>query len=55
MYRELAKSGVSLGEAIRRAKNAVLASDPNAQEVVEGFLLLGDPALELPWPDPVPQ
>ena len=55
LYRELAQPGVSLGEAIRRAKNAAIEEDPNAREVIEGFNLFGDPALELPWTPPVPQ
>ncbi len=55
LYRELAQPGVSLGEAIRRAKRATFDRDPKAQETVEGFLLLGDPALTLPWPEAVPQ
>lgn len=55
LYRELAQPGVSLGEAIRRAKNATIEEDPNAREVIEGFNLLGDPALQLPWAPPVPQ
>jgi hypothetical protein len=55
LYRELAQRGVSLGEAIRRAKSATVDRDPKAAETVEGFLLLGDPALVLPWPEAVPQ
>jgi hypothetical protein len=36
-----------LGEAIRRAKAETLAAHPEAQPVVEGFNLLGDPLLRL--------
>jgi hypothetical protein len=40
--------GVSLGEALRRAKVETLRLDPDARGVVEGWSLLGDPALTLP-------
>ena len=40
--------GVSLGEALRRAKAETLRLDPDARGVVEGWSLLGDPALTLP-------
>ncbi|HEV7498439.1 MAG TPA: C25 family cysteine peptidase, partial [Vicinamibacteria bacterium] len=40
--------GVPLGEALRRAKIDTLRSDPGAKPVVEGWSLLGDPALTLP-------
>lgn len=49
LYQELGQPGVTLGEAIRRAKNAAIEHDPNAREVIEGFNLFGDPALVLPW------
>jgi len=55
LYRELAQPGVSLGEAIRRAKNATLDLEPRAHDVVEGFQLFGDPSLRIPWPAVVPQ
>jgi hypothetical protein len=47
--------GASLGEAIRAAKAEALAQSSDARGVVEGFTLLGDPALvlggsELPSP-----
>jgi len=45
LYRELKDRKVTLGEAIRRAKAAAIAEDPRAQPVVEGWNLLGDPAL----------
>ena len=38
----------SLGEALRRAKAETLRLDPSARGVVEGWSLLGDPALTLP-------
>ena len=40
--------GVSVGEAVRRAKAAVVREEPWALPVVNGFSLLGDPALVLP-------
>ena len=40
--------GVPLGEALRRAKAETLRADPAARPVVEGWSLLGDPALALP-------
>ena len=55
LYRELAQEDLTLGEAIRRAKAAVLDERPDAREVIEGFHLFGDPALRLPWPAPVPR
>jgi hypothetical protein len=39
---------LTLGEAMRRAKAETLRADPAAIEAVEGFNLLGDPALRLP-------
>ena len=50
LYTNLALPGVTLGEAIRDAKNQALDVEPNAQEVIEGFHLFGDPALAIPWP-----
>jgi hypothetical protein len=40
--------GVPLGEALRRAKIDTLRADPDARPVVEGWSLLGDPALTVP-------
>jgi hypothetical protein len=48
VYQELKVPRVTLGEAIRRAKARALAEDPSARPAVEGFGLLGDPALRLP-------
>jgi hypothetical protein len=45
LYRELKNPKVTLGEAIRRAKAAAIAHDPRSRPVVEGWNLLGDPAL----------
>lgn len=45
LYAELARGGTSLGEAIKRAKARTVSEDPRALPVVEGFNLLGDPAL----------
>ena len=49
LYSELAR-GASLGEAIRRGKALALKKDPRTRAVVEGFNLLGDPALRLSGP-----
>jgi hypothetical protein len=49
LYRHLL-AGLPLGEAIRRAKAEALAADPGLRPVVEGWNLLGDPALELELP-----
>lgn len=46
VLRRFAK-GISLGESIRAAKAEALAQAPDARAVVEGFTLLGDPALVL--------
>jgi hypothetical protein len=49
VYERIANSGVTtLGEALRRSKVETLRKDPGALPVVEGFNLLGDPALQLP-------
>ncbi len=55
LYRELRAPGVTLGEAIQRAKAATLAERPAAREVIEGFHLFGDPALVLRRAAPVPR
>jgi hypothetical protein len=47
LYPLLAR-GVPLGEAIRRAKADALRAVPQAVEAVDGFNLLGDPALRVP-------
>jgi hypothetical protein len=49
LYLELGREGVTLGEAVRRAKSTVLDESPGAREVVDGFHLFGDPALRIPW------
>jgi hypothetical protein len=43
-------AGLSLGEAVRRAKADALAEDPKLAPVVVGFSLLGDPSLKLRRP-----
>jgi hypothetical protein len=48
VYAKLAVPGTTLGEAIRQAKVEVMAAYPEAHLAVEGFSLLGDPALRLP-------
>ena len=50
LYAELAKGGMTLGEAIQRAKARAVAEDPRAVPVVEGWNLLGDPALFIEKP-----
>ena len=40
-------AGVTLGEAVRRAKAEALAEDPKLAPVVHGFSLLGDPSIRL--------
>jgi hypothetical protein len=47
LYAEILRPGVTLGEAIRRAKAATLAAQPRTRPAVEGWNLLGDPALVL--------
>lgn len=42
------RQGMALGEAVRQAKAELLLSDPGAGPVVDGWSLLGDPALRLP-------
>jgi peptidase C25-like protein len=41
-------AGVPLGEALRRAKAETMRAYPEARPVVEGWSLLGDPALTFP-------
>jgi hypothetical protein len=55
VYDALREPGVSLGEALRRAKAATLETRPDAREAVFGFNLFGDPALVLPQAEPVPR
>jgi hypothetical protein len=43
--------GVPLGESVRRAKVEALRHDPSSRAVVEGWSLLGDPALTIPRRD----
>jgi hypothetical protein len=47
LYVRLFQPGLTLGEAIRDAKAAALAADPRTRPAVEGWNLLGDPALRL--------
>ena len=55
VYRHLFSEGLTLGEAVRRAKAETLAADPATRPVVEGWSLIGDPALRLsPHADPGP-
>jgi hypothetical protein len=55
VYEELRSPGITLGEAIRRAKARVVADEPRSREVVEGFNLFGDPALKLYQAPPTPR
>jgi hypothetical protein len=55
IYVELRTPGIALGEAIRRAKAAVVAEQPSSREVIEGFHLFGDPALVLYPSAPAPR
>ena len=48
VYRKFLTERLPLGEAIRQAKAAVLEEFPGSRAVVEGWNLLGDPALRLP-------
>ena len=41
-------SGATLGEIIRQAKREAMDRNGGAKDAVEGFVLLGDPALRLP-------
>jgi hypothetical protein len=53
VYRNLFSGRWTLGEALRRAKIETLDADPKwAPVVVEGFNLIGDPALKLPGSAP---
>ena len=47
LYEKLV-SGLTLGEALRQAKAEALKANPQMWPVVEGWSLLGDPALRLP-------
>jgi hypothetical protein len=48
VYRNFFAGRMTLGEAIRQAKVETLAANPAARAVVEGWNLLGDPALRIP-------
>ena len=50
LYAELARGGTTLGEAIQRAKARAVSEDPRTIPVVEGWNLLGDPALYIEKP-----
>jgi hypothetical protein len=49
VYRYFFKRGLTLGEAVRRAKSEALAADPLLRPVVEGWNLLGDPSIRATW------
>jgi hypothetical protein len=48
VYRPLFEEKLTLGEAILLAKREAAEARPASRVVVEGFALLGDPALQLP-------
>jgi hypothetical protein len=48
VYGRFLLGGQTLGEAVRLAKGEALAADPTTRPAVEGWNLLGDPALRLP-------
>jgi Peptidase family C25 len=48
VYARFLNGGRTLGDAVREAKAEALASDPSVRPAVEGWNLLGDPALLLP-------
>lgn len=48
VYQKFLGERLPLGEAIRQAKAATVAADPATRQVIEGWNLLGDPALTLP-------
>lgn len=45
MFDELLKPGMTLGEAILRAKRRYAADKPHQLDVILGWTLLGDPTL----------
>jgi hypothetical protein len=45
IYRAVYLRGLTLGEAIRDAKREVLQTDPQGRALVDGWNLLGDPAM----------
>ncbi|HEX9186594.1 MAG TPA: C25 family cysteine peptidase [Vicinamibacteria bacterium] len=48
VYERFLAGGMTLGDAVREAKAEALATDPTVLPAVDGFNLLGDPALKLP-------
>jgi hypothetical protein len=48
VYRKFLVDRLPLGEAIRQAKAEAIAKTPGARSVIEGWNLLGDPALQIP-------
>jgi hypothetical protein len=50
VYARFLNGGETLGDAVREAKAEALAADPSTRPAVEGWNLLGDPALRLPAP-----
>jgi hypothetical protein len=50
VYTRFLNGGMALGDAIREAKRESLAARPSSRAAVDGWNLLGDPALVLPAP-----
>ena len=48
VYPRFLLGGQTLGDAVREAKAEALAADPSTRSAVDGWNLLGDPALRLP-------
>jgi hypothetical protein len=48
VYPRFLLGGRTLGDAVREAKAEALAADPSTRSAVDGWNLLGDPALLLP-------
>jgi hypothetical protein len=48
VYPRFLSEGKTLGDAVREAKAEALAADPSTRAAVDGWNLLGDPALLLP-------
>jgi len=45
-YQNVFAGGMSLGQALSKAKVDMLAANPNADDIANGFIVLGDPALK---------
>jgi hypothetical protein len=45
-YQNVFAGGMPLGQAFSKAKADMLAANPNADDIANGFIILGDPALK---------